>query len=82
MTATHILWQPARDILTLGPFTLHWYSFCWLVGLMLAYVIVMQLYRRQHIPWRSSSRCSSTASRAFSSAHAWATACSTNRATS
>lgn len=50
MTATHILWQPARDILTLGPFTLHWYSFCWLVGLMLAYVIVMQLYRRQHIP--------------------------------
>ena len=29
--------------------TLHWYSMCWLVGLLLAYLIVRKLYKQQKI---------------------------------
>lgn len=50
MTSLFITWEPSRDIFSLGSFTLHWYGFCWLVGLVLAYIIVLQLYRRQQIP--------------------------------
>ena len=39
-----ITWNPS---LTIGPF--RWYSLCWLMGLLLAYLVVRQLYREQQI---------------------------------
>lgn len=42
-----ILWNPSDTALSFGPFTIHWYSLCWLIGLALAYFIVQRLYREQ-----------------------------------
>ncbi len=39
-----INWNPS---LTIGPF--RWYSLCWLIGLLLAYLVVKRLYREQKI---------------------------------
>lgn len=50
MTAYSVLWNPSKDLLSIGSFTIHWYSFLWLIGLGLAYIIVFRLYRRQQIP--------------------------------
>ena len=44
-----IVWNP-NEVLQLGPLALRWYSLFWCIGLALAYVIVLWLYRRQHIP--------------------------------
>lgn len=35
--------------MTFGPFAIHWYSMCWLVGLALAYLIVQRLYKEQKV---------------------------------
>jgi len=45
----YILWNPDLVMLHLGPVTLRWYSMCWLVGLLLAYLIVKRLYKEQKI---------------------------------
>ncbi len=50
MTAYSVLWNPSKDLLSIGSFTIHWYSFLWLIGLGLAYIIVFRLYHRQQIP--------------------------------
>lgn len=44
-----ILWNPSDTALSFGPFTIHWYSLCWLIGLALAYFIVQRLYREQKV---------------------------------
>ena len=44
-----ILWNPSDTALSFGPFTIHWYSLCWLIGLALAYLIVQRLYREQKV---------------------------------
>lgn len=45
-----IIWNPDETALHIGSFALRWYSLCWCVGLVLAYIIVARLYRRQGIP--------------------------------
>lgn len=40
----YILWNPS---LSFGPF--RWYSLCWLIGLLLAYLVVKRLYKEQKI---------------------------------
>ena len=44
-----ILWNPSDTALSFGPFTIHWYSLCWLIGLALAYFIVQRLYREPKV---------------------------------
>lgn len=41
----YIVWDPSLTAF----FGLRWYSLCWLVGLVLAYLIVRQLYRQQQL---------------------------------
>lgn len=44
-----ITWNPSSTIFRIGHFALHWYSMCWLVGLLLAYLLVRRLYKEQKI---------------------------------
>ena len=44
-----ILWNPSDTALSFGPFTIHWYSLCWLIGRALAYLLVQRLYREQKV---------------------------------
>ena len=41
---SYILWNPS---LTIGPF--RWYGLCWMVGFVVAYLLVRKQYREQHI---------------------------------
>ena len=43
------MWNPSDTALTFGPFAIHWYSMCWLIGLALAYLIVQRLYKEQKV---------------------------------
>ena len=52
MEILSILWQPSKEVFTIGSFSLHWYSFFWCVGLIAAYIIVYKLYKAQGIPQR------------------------------
>ncbi len=45
----YVLWNPSPDMMHLGPLTLHWYSMCWLIGLLGAYLLMKHLYKQQHI---------------------------------
>lgn len=45
----YIVWDPDQIICHLGPVALRWYSTCWLLGLLLAYLIVKHLYKAQKI---------------------------------
>jgi phosphatidylglycerol---prolipoprotein diacylglyceryl transferase len=49
MKPLFIDWQPNLDAIHLGTFGIKWYSLMWAVGLVLAYLIVRWLYRRQKI---------------------------------
>ena len=49
MNPLYIIWNPSDTALRIGHFALHWYSLCWLAGLLLAYLIVRKLYREQKI---------------------------------
>lgn len=44
-----INWRPDDVAISIGRFALHWYSLCWLIGLVLAYVVVRKLYKEQKI---------------------------------
>ena len=46
---SYITWDPAIDAFHLGPLSFRWYSLCWLIGLALAYIVVMKLYKDQKI---------------------------------
>ena len=45
----YIVWNPSEVALRLGSFSIRWYSLCWLVGLLLAYIIVKKLYKEAKI---------------------------------
>lgn len=45
----YINWNPDLIICHIGPLAIRWYSTCWLVGLLLAYLIVKYLYKAQKI---------------------------------
>ena len=48
-TLNYILWNPDLTAFSIGPLSFRWYSLCWLVGLMLAYLVVRRLYKEQKI---------------------------------
>ena len=45
----YINWNPDQIAFSIGSFSFRWYSLCWLVGLLLAYIIVKKLYQEQKI---------------------------------
>ena len=45
----YILWNPSLEAFSLGPLSIRWYSLCWLVGLVAAYLMVRKQYREQKI---------------------------------
>ncbi|MBQ9645052.1 MAG: prolipoprotein diacylglyceryl transferase [Prevotella sp.] len=45
----YILWNPDLTAFHIGSWGLRWYSLCWLVGLLLAYLIVRKLFKEQKI---------------------------------
>lgn len=45
----YIIWDPNPEAFHIGRLSIHWYSLCWLVGLLGAYFIVKWLFRRQKI---------------------------------
>ena len=45
----YILWNPDNIAFHIGSFSFHWYSLCWLFGLLSAYLIVKRLYNEQKI---------------------------------
>ncbi len=44
-----IYWNPDPIIFNIGPVAMRWYSTCWLIGLLLSYLIVRYLYIREKI---------------------------------
>lgn len=46
----YIIWNPDINLFSLGSFSVRWYSLCWGIGILLAYIIVNKLYNQQHIP--------------------------------
>ncbi len=46
----YINWNPDLVIFHLGPLAVRWYSTCWLIGLLIAYLLVRHLYKAQRIP--------------------------------
>ena len=45
-----IVWNPDLEVFSLGSFSVRWYSLCWLIGLLLAYLLVRWLYKDQKLP--------------------------------
>jgi len=45
----YILWNPSLEAFRIGPIAFRWYSLCWLVGLLVAYLVVKRLYKEQKI---------------------------------
>ena len=45
---SYILWNPSETF-AIGPVHLRWYSMCWLVGLVGAYLVVRWLYKDQKV---------------------------------
>jgi len=45
----YIVWNPDEIAFRIGSYGVHWYAFCWMIGLLLAYVIVRYLYKHQKI---------------------------------
>lgn len=45
----YILWNPDLVAFRIGGFALRWYSLCWLLGLLAAFLIVRKLYKEQKI---------------------------------
>lgn len=45
----YILWNPSLEAFSLGPLSIRWYSLCWLIGLLAAYLMVRKQYREQKI---------------------------------
>lgn len=45
----YIVWSPHLTMFHIGSMQVRWYGFCWAIGLLLAYIIVQQLYKQQKI---------------------------------
>lgn len=48
-TLLYIVWNPDEIMFHLGSFGIRWYSMCWLVGLLLGYLLMQRLYKEQKI---------------------------------
>ncbi len=48
-TLLYIVWNPSIEAFHIGPLAFRWYSLCWLVGLLLAYLVVKWLYKDQKL---------------------------------
>ncbi len=46
---SYITWNPDIEFFSLGFIHVRYYSVCWMIGLLLAYLIVQRLYRQQGI---------------------------------
>ena len=49
MTPLYISWDPNEMAFDFGFLSFRWYSLCWLIGLILAYIIVKKLYKEAKI---------------------------------
>ena len=47
---SYILWNPSLEVFSIGSYSMRWYSLMWLIGLVLAYLMVRWLYQKQNIP--------------------------------
>ena len=45
----YVLWNPSEVMFRIGGFGIRWYSICWLVGLLLAYLLMQRLFKEQKI---------------------------------
>ena len=45
----YIVWSPDLEIFSIGSLAIRWYSMCWMIGLLLAYLIVKYLYKQEKI---------------------------------
>ena len=45
----YILWDPNLVAFKLGPFSIRWYGLMWVIGLVVAYLLVQRLYKEQKI---------------------------------
>lgn len=45
----YIIWNPSIEVFSIGPLVIRWYSLCWLIGLVGAYLMVQWLYKDQKI---------------------------------
>lgn len=45
----YIVWSPDLEVFHIGSLAVRWYSLCWMIGLLLAYLIVRYLYRQEKI---------------------------------
>ncbi len=45
----YIMWNPDLVAFHIGSYSIRWYSLCWLLGLLAAYLIVRRLYNEQKI---------------------------------
>ncbi|MGI6232394.1 MAG: prolipoprotein diacylglyceryl transferase [Prevotella sp.] len=46
----YIVWSPNETLFHIGSFAVRWYGLCWLIGLLVGYLLMHRLYREQHIP--------------------------------
>lgn len=49
-TISYILWNPDGIMFRIGSYGVRWYSVCWLVGLLLGYLLMKKLYKDEKIP--------------------------------
>lgn len=47
---SYITWNPSLEVFSIGSYSMRWYSLCWLIGLVLAYLMVRWLFKKQNIP--------------------------------
>ena len=45
----YIVWQPDLYAFRLGPLAIRWYGLMWIIGIIVAYFVVRQLYKEQKI---------------------------------
>ncbi len=45
----YIVWNPDLEAFHLGPLSVRWYGLCWLIGLVLAVIVVHRLFKEQKI---------------------------------
>jgi len=48
-TLLYIVWNPNQELFHIGWFSMRWYGLCWLLGFVLAYLLVRKLYKEQKI---------------------------------
>ena len=49
-TLLYIIWHPDEVLFHIGSFGVRWYGLCWLIGLLLGYLLMQRLYKEEEIP--------------------------------